>query len=391
MMRKNLLKGGALLAMVVLLFTGCGEAKKAYGQGMEFANEGKYEKSLPYFEEAIKQDADQAEYYIGYGMALNRLNRYTEAENTLKKVAQHADKNNSKEDNKQIYYGMAIAEYGLGEYDSTIKYCDKAAKIEYFDDMNCDIWYTKLSAYWQQGKWEEAKKTGEKIIKENERYMEAYMALAEVENNLGNTEDAAKVYEKAIEVNKKYYDAYFKLYDQYLSIGQESDAEKVLDPLLVLKPSSAENMLVIGRAYLCKQEYDQAKKFLQMAYDGNSKESLYYLGKAAVAENAYDDAIESFQKYIKENKNSLNVDVYYQLALVYMKQDKYEDAQSMLTKGISYGSTNSAQALKKTQVILLEKQNHYKEAKKLAKEYITCYPSDTGMEKELAFIQTRIK
>ena len=83
--------------------------------------------------------------------------------------------------------------------------------------------------------------------------------------------------------------------------------------------------------------------------------------------------------------------MYYQLALVYMKQDKYEDAQSMLTKGISYGSTNSAQALKKTQVILLEKQNHYKEAKKLAKEYITCYPSDTGMEKELAFIQTRIK
>lgn len=377
--------------MTAFLLTGCGEAKKAYQQGMEFAKEGKYEKSLTYFEEAIRQNDDQAEYYIGYGMALNRLNRFSEAKKEFQKVMQGTENKISKENNKQIYYGMAIAEYGLGEYSGTIKYCDKAMEIDYLSDMDCDICYTALSAYWQQGHWQNAKKMAEKILREQENYMEAYMALAQVENNLGNTEEAVQAYEKAIETDKEYYDAYFKLYEQYLSIGQEEDAEKILEKLLVLKPNSAEHMLVIGRAYLCKQEYNQAEKFLQMAYEGNSKESLYYLGMLDLSIGEYKSAIQTFQSYIQENKNRLNVDVYYQLALIYMQQDEYESAQSMLTKGISCGSTEAAQKLKKTQVILLEKQNCYQEAKEKAEEYVRCYPADAGMKKEISFIETRIK
>ncbi len=390
-MKRNVWKRVALIAGITVLLTGCGEAKKAYDKGMELAKAGKYEKSLPYFKDAIKENGEQAEYYIGYGMALCRLNRYELAKEEFQKVIQETDNKISKENNKQLCYGMAIADYGLGDYGSVTEYCDKALEIEYLDDMDCDILYTKMSAYWQQGEWKKAEEVCQVLLKKSKKYMDAYMALAGIEQNLGESDKAAQAYKDAIETDKTYYDAYFKLYQQYMAAGQTDAANELLDQLVAIKPNKAENMMVIGRAYFYKQEYDRAKEYLKMAYDGNNKESLYYSGALSAALEQYDAAIMYYQKYIKENKEELNVEVYYQLALVYMQQKEYDKAQSMITKGISYGITAALQELKKTQVILLEKQNCYEEAVPLAEEYIRCYPADVAMEKELAFIKTRMK
>ena len=390
-MKRNVWKRVALIAGITVLLTGCGEAKKAYDKGMELAKAGKYEKSLPYFKDAIKENGEQAEYYIGYGMALCRLNRYELAKEEFQKVIQETDNKISKENNKQLCYGMAIADYGLGDYGSVTEYCDKALEIEYLDDMDWDILYTKMSAYWQQGEWKKAEEVCQVLLKKSKKYMDAYMALAGIEQNLGESDKAAQAYKDAIETDKTYYDAYFKLYQQYMAAGQTDAANELLDQLVAIKPNKAENMMVIGRAYFYKQEYDRAKEYLKMAYDGNNKESLYYSGALSAALEQYDAAIMYYQKYIKENKEELNVEVYYQLALVYMQQKEYDKAQSMITKGISYGITAALQELKKTQVILLEKQNCYEEAVPLAEEYIRCYPADVAMEKELAFIKTRMK
>ena len=390
-MKRNVWKRVALIAGITVLLTGCGEAKKAYDKGMELAKAGKYEKSLPYFKDAIKENGEQAEYYIGYGMALCRLNRYELAKEEFQKVIQETDNKISKENNKQLCYGMAIADYGLGDYGSVTEYCDKALEIEYLDDMDCAILYTKMSAYWQQGEWKKAEEVCQVLLKKSKKYMDAYMALAGIEQNLGESDKAAQAYKDAIETDKTYYDAYFKLYQQYMAAGQTDAANELLDQLVAIKPNKAENMMVIGRAYFYKQEYDRAKEYLKMAYDGNNKESLYYSGALSAALEQYDAAIMYYQKYIKENKEELNVEVYYQLALVYMQQKEYDKAQSMITKGISYGITAALQELKKTQVILLEKQNCYEEAVPLAEEYIRCYPADVAMEKELAFIKTRMK
>ena len=390
-MKRNVWKRVALIAGITVLLTGCGEAKKAYDKGMELAKAGKYEKSLPYFKDAIKENGEQAEYYIGYGMALCRLNRYELAKEEFQKVIQETDNKISKENNKQLCYGMAIADYGLGDYGSVTEYCDKALEIEYLDDMDCDILYTKMSAYWQQGEWKKAEEVCQVLLKKSKKYMDAYMALAGIEQNLGESDKAAQAYKDAIETDKTYYDAYFKLYQQYMAAGQTDAANELLDQLVAIKPNKAENMMVIGRAYFYKQEYDRAKEYLKMAYDGNNKESLYYSGALSAALEQYDAAIMYYQKYIKENKEELNVEVYYQLALVYMQQKEYDKAQSMITKGISYGITAALQELKKTQVILLEKQNCYEETVPLAEEYIRCYPADVAMEKELAFIKTRMK
>jgi len=389
-MEKRWKKAIVCVGMAVLL-SGCGKAQEAYQKGMELAQDGKYEKSLPYFEEAIKESSEQAEYYIGYGMALNYLGRYENAKEEFKKVIQEKDNKISKENNKQIYYGLAIAEYNLGEYDDVIESCKNALSIEYLEEMDCDILYTRMSSFCQKEELENARKDCKEIIKKNKRYYDAYFSLAEIERGLGNYDESVNAYLALIEEDKTYYDAYFGLYGQYLSSGQEEAANELLGQLTALDTKEAENMMVIGRAYLCRKEYDKAEENLNLAYAGNCKESKYYLGLLYMEEKEYGKALEAFQAYVGENEENFHVEAYCQMALAYIEQAEYGKAQGMIEKGLAYGSGSAVQDLKKTEVILCEKQNKYQEALTLAKEYQKLYPADSGMKKEIAFIKTRLK
>lgn len=383
-------KTAVFCAGVVLLLGGCGKAQEAYDKGMELAKDGKYEKSLPYFEEAVKEGSEQAEYYIGYGMALNYLGRYEDAKAEFEKVIQEKDNKISKENNKQVYYGLAIAEYNLGEYDNVIECCENALSIEYLEDMDCDILYTRMSSFCQKEEWENARKDCQEIIKKNKKYYDAYFSLAEIERGLGNHDEAVKAYLALIEEDKTYYDAYFGLYGQYLSSGQEEAANELLEQLTTLDSKEAKNIMVIGRAYLCRKEYDKAEENLNLAYSGNCKESKYYLGLLYMEEKEYEKALEAFQTYVEENKEDFHVEAYCQMASIYTGQAEYEKAQGMIERGLTYGSGSAVQELKRTEVILCEKQNNYQQALSLAKEYRKLYPADSGMKKEIAFIKTRL-
>lgn len=381
----------ALAASLALLLSGCGEAKEAYEKGMALAMEGKYEKSLPYFEKAIKEKKEQTEYYIGYGMALNRLNRYGQAKEEFMKVMQEADNKISKKNNKQLYYGMAVSEYGLGEYGAVEEYCGKALSIEYLDDMDCDILYTRMTALCQQEKWEQARKDCQDIIQRDDKYLDAFLALARIERSMGNNDGAVKAYLDVIAKDKANYEVYFELYGQYCYSGQNDAANELLGQLLELKPDKAEDWMAVGRAYYLKKDYDKAKECFDTAYQGKCIEGKYYSGVVYAEEKSYKEAEEAFQTYIKENKDTLKIEVYSRLAAVYMEQRDFDKAQGAIDQGLSHGNSSAVQDLRRIQVVLFEKQNKYSEALSAAKEYHKIYPSDDAMQKEISFIKTRIK
>lgn len=383
---KRTIQKAALTLGLMLALTGCGKADSAYRDAMDLANAGKYEKALPYFEKAIKENDEQMDYYIGYGMSLNHLGRFEEAKKVLTKVVQDTDNKISKENNKQLYYGIAVAEYGLGNYKNVIEYCDKALEITYFDDMNNDILYTQALAAAYRNDTKKAQTNYEKIIQTDKKDMDAYMGLAQMYSDQKEYDQAIEVYQNALEADKTYYDASFALASVYEAKGQTDAQKEVLDGLIGISSKKAQNLLVIGRAYYSEGNSKKAQEYYKMSYDANCKESLYYLGILQKDEKKFDDAVKTFDKYIKEKKQNLTVDVYNQLAAVYVEQGEYEKAQQALDKGFSYGSTDASQMLKKNQVLLYERQKKKKEAKKAAKEYIRLYPNDSGMQKELRFI-----
>lgn len=381
---------GILVGMLFML-AGCGKGDTAYSEGMKLAEEGKYEKALSQFQEAVKEDHKVAKYQIGYGMTYNHMGKYEEAEKVFSSAMEKLKDSASREEKKQFYYGEAVALSGQGEYEKAVKYCDKALKIDFLSDMDGDIGYTKTVCLARQGKLKEAEKLCKKIVQDNKKDWQAYYELADIQKQLGKPREAAKTYLILVEAEKGDSSAYFALYQIYLSMGETKKAEDILNQVLDWNTKKAANALAVGRAYYYKNDMDSASKYLKLAYDGNCKESLYYLGVISMNQKNYPEAEKHFLEYIKENEDDLNIEVYNQLAVAMMEQGEYKKAQDYLTRGKEFGMTEADQSLRKNQVVLYEKQKKYKKALAEAQEYVTRYPQDADMEKELAFIQTRIK
>lgn len=163
----------------------------------------------------IKANDEQMDYYIGYGMSLNHLGRFKEAKKTLTKVVQDTDNKISKENNKQLYYGIAVAEYGLGNYKSVVDYCDKALEITYFDDMNNDILYMQALAANYLNDTKKAEADYKKIIQSDKKDTDAYMGLANVYLSTKDYDQAIEVYQEALEADKTAYEVSFALYSVY--------------------------------------------------------------------------------------------------------------------------------------------------------------------------------
>ena len=81
-MKRSVIRLGAAVCAACclsLLSAGCGKAGKEYDKAMQLMEEGKYNDSVEHFQKAIKENDENADYYIGYGMALNGLGKYDDA------------------------------------------------------------------------------------------------------------------------------------------------------------------------------------------------------------------------------------------------------------------------------------------------------------------------
>lgn len=372
-----------------LLCLGCGKAEEAYDKGMELAEASKYEKSLPYFEDAIKEDDSQGDYYLSYGMTLNHLKRYEEAKNVFLKVLKKDILKESQE--KQVYYGLGLAYFGLGEFESTIKYADKALKTDALKEMNEEISYTKVVSYDRLGEYSKARKLCESLLKDNEKNMDVYREKAALEQKLEDVTEAQNTYKKAIKIMPEEYDLYFELYAIYIQNGQTDAAFEVLQPLLAGKADSGKEMIAKGRAYLCGDNADAALEQFDDAYEKGEVQALFYQGEVARERAETEEAKALYKRYLEESKEEILPIVYVRQAEIYLSERNYEAADKAITEGLSLGLSEATRELQKLQVIVCEKQGDYQKAKDYAKSYLLAYPDDQEMIKEKKFIATRIK
>lgn len=385
-----LLTGGILFGA-----SGCGKADKAYDKAMELAEAASYEKAVDSFEEAIQENGEKAEYYIGYGMTLNYLARYEDAIEQFQKAYQEVDNKISRQNNKQLYYGEAVAYYGLHDYDKTVEQCEKALEIKEIEEMNGDIYSALALAQWSLGEKEEAIQTYTKLLKENPADTKGYLQRAELETEQGDLDAAGEDYDRAIKQDEECYDAYFGRYEVYMAKGQEDAAKETLEKITSMNAREKEEKLQIGRAYYVLGDYEQAESYLKDAVKDKCTEGNYYLGMIQMDQEEYEGAIKYFTEYVEGHTGDaagLTIpEVYNQMAGCAMELQEYDEAEEYLKQGLALGTTSAYQGLLKNQVILYEKRGEYKEARRAAKTYLEAWPEDQEMKKELRFIKTRIK
>lgn len=381
----------ALLFAVLLCMTGCGKADKAYDKAMDLAEAGKYEEAAKSFEKAIELNDEKAEYYIGYGMTLNHLGKYKKAVKQFEKAYQEVDNKISRKNNKQLYYGEALAYYGMHKYDQAIERCTDALEIKDQADMNGNIYATMAVAYQVSGDSENALDSFNQLIKDNKKDVQGYLQRGQLYLYMGEEESALSDFSQALQLDKNCYDAYFGLYDAYTQAGQTDAAKESLEMLTGIHAKSAEQKMQVGRAYFVLDEEDQAVSYLKDAVKNKCVEGNYYLGMVQMAKEDYASAQDYFETYIKEAAAITIPEVYNQMAGCLIEEREYDQAAEYLEKGLELGVTSAYQGLLKNQVILCERQQDFAAARKAAKTYLEAYPEDTAMQKELEFIKTRIK
>lgn len=377
-------------AGTIFTLSSCGKAGNSYKEAMKYMNEGKYEKSVKSFESAIKANPDRAEYYIGYGMALNYMGKYDDAIKEFDKAVQDVENKISKQNNKQLYYGKAIAYYGLNDYEKAVSLCDDAIKINQVKDIDPKLNILKAAALQLSGDEQSAIDIYIDVIKENDENTEAYLKLGDMYNQAGDYDAACETYNKAIKADKKCYDAYFGLYNTYMNQNDTDDAKKALEKVINLDNNDKEELMQKGKAYYYMSDYDNAYSKLELAAKNGNLSAVYYQGMIKMSQKDYSGAIETFEKYLKDSTRVDIPEVYNQLAGCYIETGDMEAAQRYIEEGLSLGNTSAVKMLRKNQIILYEKSGKFAKARKEAKEYIKSYPSDEGMVKELKFINTRI-
>lgn len=376
---------------VMISFTGCGEAEKAYNKAVGLMETGKYEDSLEYFADAVKKNSEKAEYYIAYGTALNRTGRYEEAVSQFEKAYQDTDNQISRQNNKRLYLGQAVSYYGMGENEKASEACDKALSYGKDRDIDIKIQSIKASVKLLMGDTDGAEEIYSDIIKEDSSQDGIYFARGRLYEMLGEDEKALKDYSSAIKASEKCYDAYFAMYEIYMRLGNISKAEDILKNISEMEMETAEEIMQLGRMYYYKGDYKNAKTNFEKSIKDGCNVALYYMGMVYMAEKDYNTAISRFKEYTGTGSTEKAPDAYNQIAGCYIELGDFENASAYIDNGIDYGVTNAGMVLGKNRVILYERMGRYKKAQKAAKLYLEKYPNDKGMEKELGFIKTRIK
>ena len=197
---RHVCKLGVAAVAVSFVFCGCGKGDEFYDKGMEYMESGDYEEAGQQFQNAVEEDDSEAKYHIAYGMALNYSGRYEEALKELEEGSSGGKLSDG--ESKQIFYGQAVAHYGLGSYESAVLATEKALEIKEKPGLDSAVRNIKAAAYELSGDSDAALALYEENIKEDGKDKESYLRSGRLQLSKGQYDAAMEDFNKVIDIDK---------------------------------------------------------------------------------------------------------------------------------------------------------------------------------------------
>lgn len=248
-----------------------------------------YEEAKHSYQKAIDLDASLSAAYSGLGIVLRSLDKYTEAEQMIKKsillkptaaryvilgdvqelleLAGEAEQSYKQAlvldpTCEEAYYNLAVLySYDNDKADDAIKLFREAIRI----DPNYSRAYTELGGMLcGQRLYEEAEKMLCKAIELDGAQVWSYVYLANTQWQLGRVSEAEKTYIKACEIAPTWALPRWSLATLLLESNRIAEAEEYFRKAVAVE-DDAEAAYHLGR-FLCeKGEYDEAIKWINVA------------------------------------------------------------------------------------------------------------------------------
>ncbi|MSR92027.1 J domain-containing protein [Inconstantimicrobium porci] len=270
---------------------------------------GRYDEILDLVKSVDKED--EARFYNLLGRTYKELNRYSEALEYYKKCCYILENEDKQGRHLPYIYGEIGKMYAaLEEYEKAIEYCDKALDMNHEDIAALDL---KACALAKMEQYKESLKYFDKCIDINDKYFEVLLHRSNLLSELGYDADALSDAEKAEELEPRFSECYVMQMKLYCEHEQFDDALEV---------------------------YHRAEE-----YDAVTDKTKLYRAKAVFGKRKNKKAktiLNEILNNIEENGDTCKIlaEVYGELALVYSKLQKSEQADEYINKAIEIAPEN---------------------------------------------------
>ena len=277
--------------------------KADYKQAVAFYNQKRFDKAI----QELKTDLDRnPDWEFGHrllGLCYLGLNNNALAVSALSRAIQ------LKSTAFSAYYGLGQAHFNMQKYENCIAALNQgeslAAKEKEPEREKAKLYKLRGSAYYQTGKYEDAK------------------------------EDLTN----AIRVNQSDWTVFSMLGVSYFNLNRLDEAIQTLEKALSMKPGQSETTDILGKAYFKKgvaalsgKQYAAAVQSLLKARDSNPKNGyvFYNLAEAYLFQKKYPEAEKALNQAAELMPRSPEVN--WRMGLVYEKQKKWDLALNAYKK-----------------------------------------------------------
>lgn len=293
-----------------------------------------------------------------------------------------------KEDEQLIYRGEGIANMGLGNYAvATECFLNSISCAEgNVTNLEFDTNYYLATAYYKQGKYEEAEKIYSAILDLRNKETDAYFLRACTLLKEGSYESAVTDFEKAFSLEPYNLELVIDAFVEMQAAGFEEEGKVYLQEFLSERDKQLKDAEK-GMIYFYLEDYANARIYLDGALNQGDPEVSLILGRTYEKLGDMNYAVVVYQTYL--DANAPDAAIYNSLGVCLMNQGKYEEALTAFEAGIHLGDSTYIQNLKYNQIIAKEYLGSFTEAKTLMEEYLAAYPDDGMAKLEYEFLKTR--
>lgn len=252
----------------------------------------------------------------------------------------------------------------------------------------------------------------------NPNSISAHNNLASIFFKTNATEKAIEHYKQALALNPNFIDSNYNLALVYLQQEDYPRAKKHLNKCIALDQTHHQALATLGKIALHEKNYDSAIKLLKQSLKQfkDNVDALVNLGAALLKEGKFEDATACFKKAIKlepqhfeahynlgctylnlhDPKKALthfmqiltqepNPELYYNIGVIYMYQDRHSEAINYLQEAIKY-QPDYLDALINLGVTFL-KMGHHDKAIEYFDKALTLNPNNIEVQYILSALQ----
>lgn len=340
-----------------------------YNNGITFLKDERYSDAIASLQNVITLDPDYTAAQYNMGIAYLKMENYSRALDNLQKTISLDPRN------KDAQHGLALTFLGLGELDNARNAAKEALSI----DSNYQPAKTLLEALDPTFKADsddttvDAQDTTPKgrdgstdSTPTGQPRHEAHYATGMAYLDAGKIDEAISEFQKALDLKSDYVDANLGLSKAYFQNRQLDEAENSVHEVLRIDPNShdAKQLLEEIKGVSKKDSVGEDAKNEIVPQEDIDIDKELELGLVYLNQNLYQRAIETFEKVIQANPDS--VEGYSRLGQAYLACGGYDDAKASAEKALELNPNhNPSQDIIKTIKFIRKAEKNVDKRKKV--------------------------